>query len=197
MTDKAARLARQDEAVLDVCRKYACDLEHSRHVADLADVLFDAFLPLHGLSGEERTVLRHAALMHDIGYFIGRKGHHRHGEYLVRSDEHLADYPEDMRDLCAQVVRNHRRRVREGAKSMGRAQREALLWLSALLRVADVLDYEHEQRARVAGVRSRGRGFEVRIAGSDPLRLGERLQAKTDLLAQVAGGPIHFEKDEA
>jgi exopolyphosphatase/pppGpp-phosphohydrolase len=197
VTDKAVKLARQDEAVLDVCRKYGCDLEHSRHVADLADVLFDAFLPLHGLSGEERTVLCHAALMHDIGYFIDRKGHHRHGAYLVQSDEHLRDYPEDLRLLCAHVVRNHRRRVREGKDRMGRARREALLWLSALLRVADVLDYEHEQRARVAGVRSRGRGFEVRIAGIDPLRLGERLHAKADLLAQVAGGPIHFEKEEA
>lgn len=193
----AERLADFDSAVLAVCRKYACDLEHSRHVANLADLLFDAFLPLHALSDEERVVLRHAALLHDIGYFVDRKGHHRHGAYLVRSDEHLSDYPLDLRDLCAGVVRNHRRRTRSGPKAMGRQRREALRWLSALLRVADALDYEHEQRAAIAGVRARGRGFEIQIAGLDPLRLGDRLQAKADLLAQAAGGPVHFEREDA
>ncbi|MDA8344575.1 MAG: HD domain-containing protein [Thermaerobacter sp.] len=196
MTEKGALLAQQDEAVLDVCRKYCCDLEHARHVADLADVLFDAFLPLHGLFGEERAVLCHAALMHDIGYFVDRKGHHRHGAYLVRSDERLQGYPADMRDLCARVVRNHRRRARGGPKRLGHAGREALRWLSALLRVADALDYDHEQRALVSGVRGRGRGFEILVAGLDPLRLGERLQTKAGLLAQAAGGPIHFERVE-
>ncbi len=195
MTKLAALLAAQDDAVLDVCRKYGCDLAHSRHVAELADVLFDAFLPLHGLSPEERTALCHASLLHDIGYFVDRKGHHRHGAYLVRADEHLQDYPEEMRDLCARLVRNHRRRVHRGPKEIGSARREALRWLSALLRVADALDYDHEQRARITGVHGRGRGFEIQIAGLDPLRLGERLQAKAELLGEMAGGPIRFEKD--
>lgn len=196
MTSKADALDRLDEAVLDVCRKYRADLAHGRHVSTLAETLFEAFLPLHGLSPAERTILRHAGLLHDIGYFVRKKGHHRHGAYLVREDEQLAEYPEEARDLLARAVRNHRRRAREGPKNYPRARREAILWLSALLRVADALDYEHEQRALIAGVRVRGRGFEIRVSGLDPLRFGEHLHVKSDLLAQMAGGALHFEREE-
>lgn len=185
-------LAQADAAVQAVCEKYLSDLLHGRHVAHLAEALFDAFLPLHGLGAEERQLLRHAALVHDIGYFVAAERHHRHGEYLVRSDARLRDYPAPERDLLARVVRNHRKKAEPGPSDWPKARRIALLWLSGLLRAADALDYDHRQQAEIAGVRGRGQGFEILIRGLDPETLGVRLGEKAHLLEQLLGGPVRF-----
>lgn len=177
--------------------KYRADLPHATHVADLSDLLFDAFQPLHGLGEPARAQLRHAALLHDIGYFVAAAGHHRHGAYLLREDELLRAYPKESLDFVARLVRNHRRRVRPGPEDWPRARRGALLWLSSLLRVADALDYDHQQRARIVGVRGRDRGFELVIEAAGTKRLIARVEHKSELLAEMIGGPLRLCRAEA
>jgi len=46
---------------------------HSLHVADLADRLFTGLLTLHNLKNRDRTLLRYAAIIHDIGWAGGRQ----------------------------------------------------------------------------------------------------------------------------
>ena len=58
---------------------------HSQHVARLALSLFDQTQPLHGLGDDDREMLEYAALLHDIGQHVSRKGHHRHAAYLVEN----------------------------------------------------------------------------------------------------------------
>ena len=70
-------------------QKMAYNSEHADQVARLALSLFDQLRPIHEKGAELRLTLEIAALLHDIGHFINRKAHHRHGEYLVRNGDLL------------------------------------------------------------------------------------------------------------
>jgi len=191
MTGEGGFLA-ADAAVAATAAKYGSDGRHGRHVAGLARELFEAFTPLHMLPERYAAILGHAAELHDVGYFVAAKGHHRHSAYITLHDEEMRDYPEEDRGLLAGVVRNHRKRPRPAPKDWPKEQRQALAWLSALLRVADALDYEHTQAARIAQVLPHGPGFSIAVGGLDPRALGVRLAGKAELLAALCGGPIRF-----
>ena len=53
----------------------------------LALSLFDQTQALHELGDRDREMLEYAALLHDIGQHVSRKGHHRHAAYLVENGE--------------------------------------------------------------------------------------------------------------
>ena len=181
-----------DAAVAATCAKYGSDDRHGSHVASLARELFEAFSPLHRLGSDYERILRHAAHLHDIGYFVAAKGHHRHGAYIVKHDEQMREYPLEDRLLLAGIVRNHRKRARPAPREWPRERRQALLWLSALLRVADALDYDHTQAAGITGVLPHGSGFEIVVQGLDLRPPIARLVGKADLLRDLSGGPIRF-----
>lgn len=172
--------------------KYGGDDRHGGHVAKLARQLFEAFSPLHMLGEDYERILVHAAQLHDIGYFVAAKGHHKHGAYLVEHDELMQDYPAADRLLLAGVVRNHRKRAQAAPRDWPRERRQALVWLSALLRVADALDYEHTQAAEIERVQRRGDGFEIVVRGLDPRPYAVRLAGKADLLQELGGGAVRF-----
>lgn len=80
-------------AVLAMAGKYGYDAEHARQVADLALQIFEGLPEVHGLGREWAALLQHAALLHDVGYFIHARRHHRHSQYLTLHDALLSDYP--------------------------------------------------------------------------------------------------------
>lgn len=187
-------IAAMDADVASVAEKYHSDLAHGRHVASLALALFDALEPRHRMGETDRTILRHAALLHDIGYFVAARGHHRHGAYLVAHDARLRGYPQPERELLSHVVRNHRKKPRPGPNEWSRSRRAAFQWLSGLLRAADALDWDHRQEARIAGVEAGERGYCVRVTGLDPDSLGMRLREKAGLLAELLDGSLRFRR---
>ena len=53
-------------------------------------------------------MLEYAALLHDIGQHVSRKGHHRHAAYLVDHAQ-LRGFAPDEIEFLAALVRHHRR----------------------------------------------------------------------------------------
>ena len=53
-------------------------------------------------------MLEFAALLHDVGQHVSRKGHHRHAAYLVENGELRGFEPAEVAFLAA-LVRHHRR----------------------------------------------------------------------------------------
>ena len=142
-------------SVAGFTRRCNSDLAHTQHVAQLALQLFDQTQSLHGLGPRDREMLDFAALLHDIGQHVSRKGHHRHAAYLVEHAELRGIEPSEVAFLAA-LVRHHRRgdprpsEPRFGA--LDEDDRERLRKLAALLRVADGLD--RSRRGVVDGVRA-------------------------------------------
>jgi exopolyphosphatase/guanosine-5'-triphosphate,3'-diphosphate pyrophosphatase len=137
-------------AVVGLARRCNSDVVHTRHVADLALRLFDQTTELHHLGERDREMLEFAALLHDIGQHVSRKGHHRHAAYLVEHGELRGFEPSEVEFLAA-LVRHHRRGEPKPSEARFAAldddDRDRLRKLAALLRVADGLD-----RGRRGGV---------------------------------------------
>jgi exopolyphosphatase/guanosine-5'-triphosphate,3'-diphosphate pyrophosphatase len=180
------------ERVQAVGEKYGYDAAHAAQVANLAGGLFSALAPVHGLAPEWRFPLEHAALLHDIGYFVHARRHHRHSRYLIRRDALLDDYPQPWRDLVALVAGNHRRRPRSAPRAWGRSTAAAAAALSAILRLADGLDYGHDAAARLMGVHVRRGHLEVAVSGLRLPSLQPVLRKKANLFARTFALPVAF-----
>jgi exopolyphosphatase/guanosine-5'-triphosphate,3'-diphosphate pyrophosphatase len=130
-------------AVSGLARRCRSDVSHTQHVALLATRLFDETQSLHGLAPADREMLEFAALLHDIGQHVSRKGHHRHAAYLVENGELRGFEPDEVQFLAA-LVRHHRRGDPKPSEpryaALSDNDRTKCRKLAALLRVADGLD---------------------------------------------------------
>ncbi|QTX33375.1 YfcE family phosphodiesterase [Aminithiophilus ramosus] len=141
--------ARRDplEAVLETAtRLVPHEMAHLKQVTGLALRLFDDLRGLHGLGERDRLRLQCAALLHDIGWARGGKKHHTRALSMILQERAL---PFSCRDRCliGSVARYHRRSLPRERHFpwclLGSDERRKVVVLSALLRVADGLDYSH------------------------------------------------------
>ena len=132
--------------VVALARRCHYPKTHSHHVAKLATSLFDQTHPLHGMDDQEREWLEYAALLHDVGYAINPRQHHKHSYYLITNSD-LAGFTVEEIEMIANVARYHRRAL-PGIEHLpyqvlSPARRRVLETLSAMLRIADGLDRSH------------------------------------------------------
>ena len=170
---------------------------HAAQVQRIALSIFDQFAGPLGLDPDGRDLLGAAALLHDIGYVVGFKGHHKH-TYRLIAHAQLDGFTPREREIVALVARFHRRtgpkkRHRAWA-ALARDDRSQVRRLAALLRVADALDRRHSQRLREIRCRvTRGRVRLTLISAQD---LGVELhaaEAKANLFRKVFGREISLD----
>jgi len=130
-------------AVVGLARRCNSDEHHTRTVARLALELFDRTRSLHALDDGDREMLEYAALLHDIGQHVSRRGHHRHAAYLVEN-AHLRGFEPAEVAFLAALVRHHRKGDPKPSEprfaALAAHDRERVRKLAAILRVADGLD---------------------------------------------------------
>jgi exopolyphosphatase/guanosine-5'-triphosphate,3'-diphosphate pyrophosphatase len=141
--------ADRTESLDQVCQKYLYDASHAHHVSQLALNLFYQLQDLHQLPDKYSSVLNAAALLHDIGLFIAGPKHHKHSYYLIKSSGMKSFNKLDL-ELVANTARYHRKAHPSpkhlGFSQLSPANQDVVRKLSALLRVADALDFRREQR---------------------------------------------------
>lgn len=158
----------EDDAVIRAClrlgRPYSFDEEHGLHVARLAGRLFDDLQKLHRLDARDRTLLRAASVLHDVGDFIRYDGHHKHSWYIIQHSDLMGVTPKE-RSVVANVARYHRKSFpdpsHDNFRELDKPDRAKVRALAAILRLADALDREHRQK--VADVRGEIRGDKLRL----------------------------------
>jgi len=185
-------LAELQGQVLALGEKYGYDAEHAAQVASCARVLFVALEDLHHLPAAWLPLLEHAALLHDIGYFVNARKHHRHSATLIRGDALLDGYPPLWRKSLALVARNHRKTPRKAPKSWGHQRQVALDRLTAILRIADALDYNHDGRAQIHHVKVMPSVVRVEVTGVRLASLRRVLSRKAAYFAHPFSLPIGF-----
>ena len=159
--------------------------------------LFDATATLHGLGPSDRELLESAALLHDIGEHVSRDGHARHTAYLIENGG-LRGFSPDEVNMLASLARYHvRGRPREsfGAwEQLDRGERDRVVKLLALLRMADGLDAAHSSAVGHVGVELGGDGLEIVITSQGEAEL-ERwlLQRKKRLFEELFEVPVSLE----
>jgi len=142
-----------------------CDLKHAEQVRLLALQFFDKLWAYHHMGFELRTVLEAAATLHDSGELINRKGHHRHGEYLVRNAK-IPGLRGWAKNMTASLVRYHNKKSEPSAAhkvfaSLNREQRKEARILAGMLRLAERLESDHRQA--IAGLSIEGGPRDVRV----------------------------------
>lgn len=182
----------------DLCRTSGVDMAHARRVGEFALALFDEISDIHGLPAEQRSLLEAAATVHDIGLVEGRKRHHKVGrDRLLRHS--LTGFDENATRILAFTTALHRKRYRKGraakqAAAVGLPEGlfEIALVLSALLRIADGLDYSGSQTTSL-GEPSQADGTMVfPLSGPFAHEDGRRAQRKADLWRSLFGVGIRF-----
>jgi exopolyphosphatase/guanosine-5'-triphosphate,3'-diphosphate pyrophosphatase len=141
--------------VLALARRCQVPETHSLHVASLALRLFDQTRRLHLLGDIERDWLEFAAVLHDIGYLISERQHHKHTYYLITHSE-LGGLSEEEILVIANIARYHRRALphskHDSFDALSAKLQRAVRILSALLRIADGLDRTHFSVVRTLDV---------------------------------------------
>lgn len=183
-------------SVFELLRKCEWHEKHSKHVSRMALQLFDALRQELGLTGEDRELLEYAGYMHDIGYYISHRKHHKHALYLIRHAD-LKGFTEDEINVMANVARYHRRSTpRERHKryrKLDEPLQQKVIKLSALLRVADGLDRSHYQNVQHLEIENGSGDITLYITteGDPELEIwGAR--RKSHLFEQVTGKKLYI-----
>jgi len=181
-------------AATQLGRKYNFNESHSVHVAKLACDLFDQLQPLHGMSGRFRGLLQVAAILHQIGAFIGTKGSHKHSMYLIDNSEFFGVGSEDKR-IVAQVARYHRRAMPSsrhiGYSSLSRDLRVSVSKMASMLRLAIALDASNTQK--INSLKCKILPHEIQIVTEELSDLTlERLELRqsSGLFENIFGKPV-------
>lgn len=188
--EEKARAAEILAGVQGFARRLHYDARHASQVASLALSLFDQLRPLHEMGSEERLALEAAALLHDVGHFVHRKSHHRHGEYLIRNAE-IPGLRGWRQDMVAALVRYHNCKSEPQLQHPSYApldgpRRRRVRQLTSLLRIAEKLESEHAQRIA---------GAEVQVSGQRAVFLIHAAPGTRLDLAGLARKAKLFEKE--
>lgn len=130
--------------------KYQASVEHAEQVADLALQIFERTkeLKLHTYGETAMHLLWSAAMLHDVGMFVGRNGHHKHSYYLIKNGGLLGHSEEEV-GIIANIARYHRgsepKSSHESYMVLTQSEKQMVNDLAAILRLAEALDRSHRQ----------------------------------------------------
>jgi exopolyphosphatase/pppGpp-phosphohydrolase len=177
------------------------DWPHARHVMQLSVQLFEATRPIHHYGKHVLPLLERAALLHNTGMMIESRRHHKHSYRLIK-DTPLPDFTEKQRHEIACIARYHRRALpttdHEEYAALSSPARKRVSKLSALLRIADALDYNHDGRVLRVAVDPKNcnrNGWTIQLWTrplSDLDKELEHAQEKADLFEKVFHRDLHF-----
>jgi CHAD domain-containing protein len=137
------------------------DFKHSRHVAQLSLQLYDGLAALGNELRppvQERTVLRMAALLHDVGRSEKEKGRHKATYRMIRRLSPPLGWRAQNLLTTGAVARYYRGALpRAGQKTLrglSLKQRQDIARLAAILRLANAFDASRDGRIKRLRVRS-------------------------------------------
>lgn len=175
------------DTVETLMQRYTIDAAHAQHVARLAVGLFDLFQSVHRLSTRARDLLETGALLHHVGMSVDEPAHHLAGRDIIIAAQ-LQGFDPAERAMLACMAAFHRKPVDAEGEPLWQAlpasQREQTLILSAILRVADGLDYSQTQTTQLEGLATEDLGREieeVHVCGPYSHEDAARAMKKADL----------------
>jgi putative phosphoesterase len=139
------------ESALALAKECKYEQQHTHQVERLAMSIFDQLGQLHKLGEAQRFLLRCAAILHDIGWVEGQKGHHKTALRIIMNSPVLRlDF--ERRRIVGLVARYHRKALPKEKhtyfRDLDARGRDIVCKLAGVLRVADGLDRSHESRVK-------------------------------------------------
>ncbi len=153
--------------------------------------LFDQLQSLHGLTRQDRLLLKVAAILHEIGGYVSPKNHHRHSQYLILNSEIFGLSRRDV-EIVGLLARYHRHGPPSASDSsyaeLDLNNRLRVQKLAALLRVAEAMERAHARRISSFSVRFNNRRLELLVPDVQDLTLENMgLRTKGAMFTDIFG----------
>jgi putative phosphoesterase len=175
--------------VRDRAKNYFPDETHANQDRKLALMMFNKINRMHSLGPKERYWLECAAILHDIGRSRGDKGHHKVSLGLILNDPALP-FTQRERYIIGSIARYHRKALPDkkhfNLTPLSRTEREKVVVLSSILRMADALDYSHRSVVNKVNLKSLADRMILECFFSDQHYLEDQsLKKRKDLFEKV------------
>jgi CHAD domain-containing protein len=132
--------------------------------------------------------------LHNVGLNIDQPLHHVVGRDIVL-EENLGGYNNEEQAMLACLVAFHRKRVRPNQEPaylcLGKKDRQSVLYLASLLRIADGLDYAGTQETTIQSCEVNNNIVLLHVAGPRAGEDAPRAQKKADLWHSITDSQIN------
>ncbi|MCF7792191.1 MAG: HD domain-containing protein [Victivallales bacterium] len=184
------------ECVRILGERYHFDLPHAETVTEKAMLIFDKTKPLHGFSNKEKTYLKIASYLHDIGLFVNSRGHHKHSYYIIKNSQ-MPGLTAGEREIIACIARYHRKAIPKNSHpeyGMLTTKEKVLVNdLAAILRVADSIEFAHNLKIKDIILNFKTQVIEILVEGVVDIILESwTLSKKANLFKEVFGFKIQI-----
>ncbi len=184
------------QSAFNIGRKFQVDETHARHVANLATSIFRQIGGLHQIEPRNELLLHLAALLHEVGLFVGYRSHHKHAYYIIRNADLFGLGSDDV-ELVALISRYHRRAFPQSRHDayarLKRRDRVTVSKMAALLRVAKSLDNSRQQRIQDVHCELKPGQLVLHVASSSDLTMEEiELPTQAKFFYELFGFQIHL-----
>ncbi len=132
----------------NISRRYMCNPEHTKRVRSYATMIYDAIKKVHGMSKRERLLLEIITMIHDCGKYISLAYAPQSSYNIIMSTE-IIGLSHLEREIVANTILYNTLEMSEQEKLLQQLGEKAYLTvykLSAILKVANVLDRSHKQK---------------------------------------------------
>ncbi len=157
---------------INLADHYDVEPVHRDLVTRFALHLFDQLKPLHKLGPRERLLLQVASILHDVGNYVGIHEHYIHSEYIIRYSEIIGLSTEETQIIAA-IARYHSSTTPSEDLSHFRQisaeNRRLIAKLAAILRLADALDDDRQQKISRISVSIRTHTVVITVFSNDNL----------------------------
>ncbi len=188
--------AEQIDSVTAFAESVDYEEEHTQHVTKLALRLFDELRAIHKFSEQERFYLHCSAILHDIGWLKGPKGHHKASCNMIIQSVNL---PFDLhqRTIIGLIARYHRKALPKSTHkyfcNLSSDDQSMVSALAGILRIADGLDRSH--MSYIKDIKCKVTDREIWIMLDADTSVVSEIQAadqKSDLMQHLIGKEVVF-----
>lgn len=181
------------------------DVIHIQAVVERAGALFELLRPWHGLAPEDRPLLQQIAQLHDIGLNLDPENHALAGYERLTAVPPAQFTPQEAQ-IAGLATLLHSSRLKPKAlqalldrtnfQTLPLEQQHRALVLTALLRMADGLDFRHTGSTTLVALEAGEapqREILITVAGPVAGSDAERANFKADLWARIFNQPVRFQ----
>ncbi len=183
-------------SVIDLARRCDWHERHSLQVTRIALKLFDLLKPYHALEDSQRELLEYSAMLHDIGWHIAERSHHKHSAYLILHGR-LEGFTNQEVRVIANIARYHRKsrpkKSHAGFNRLSAAEQRLVEIGAGILRVSDGLDRSHCGAVSSLRCRKDADHLTLSVKGRGDIQLELwAARRKRGLLERVLQTPVLF-----
>jgi len=165
------------------------DANHAIQVCRLSLLLFDNLREIHYLDARERRWLECAAILHDIGWVEGWRGHHKASLRIILSTS-LLSFNDRERYIIGSIARYHRgdypKKKHGHYFALKPGDRKIVRKLSAILRLANAMDSSHSSLVKGMTVKITRKNLVITcITDKTYSEEDEKIQSQRDFFGEI------------